>query len=127
MNTQETMGKRIKLLREERKLSQTELAVKVGYKEKTSIAKVEAGKVDLPQSKIKAIAEALGTSASYLMGLEDKEADTYYTDPETNAMAQSLFENSDMRVLFDAAKDATPEQLKMAADMLKMFKETNKE
>ena len=48
MTTQESMGLRIKGLRESKKLSQAELAEKVGYKDKTAIAKVEAGKVDLP-------------------------------------------------------------------------------
>ena len=46
MNTQESMGLRIKGLRESKKMSQSELAEKVGYKDKTAIAKVEAGKVD---------------------------------------------------------------------------------
>ena len=43
------MGLKIKSLREDKKLSQSELAALVGYKDKTAIAKVEAGKVDLPQ------------------------------------------------------------------------------
>ena len=66
MTTQETMGLRIKSLREERKMSQTALAELVGYKDKTAIAKVEAGKVDLPQSKISAFANALNTTTSFL-------------------------------------------------------------
>lgn len=66
MTTQETMGLRIKSLREERKMSQTTLAELVGYKDKTAIAKVEAGKVDLPQSKISAFANALNTTTSFL-------------------------------------------------------------
>lgn len=66
MTAQESMGLRIKALREEKKLSQSALAELVGYKDKTAIAKVEAGKVDLPQSKISAFAKALNTSTSYL-------------------------------------------------------------
>ena len=66
MTTQETMGLRIKSLREEKKMSQTALAELVGYKDKTAIAKVEAGKVDLPQSKISAFANALNTTTSFL-------------------------------------------------------------
>lgn len=66
MKTQETMGRQIKKLREELNLSQTELAHMVGYKDKTAIAKIEAGKVDLPQSKISAFAQALKTEISYL-------------------------------------------------------------
>ena len=65
MTIQELIGHRIKNLREKNKLSQTELANLVGYKAKTAIAKVEAGKVDLPQSKIWAFANALHTDVSY--------------------------------------------------------------
>lgn len=70
MTTQECMGLKIKSLREDKKLSQSELATLVGYKDKTSIAKVEAGKVDLPQSKISAFAKALNTTTSYLFSDE---------------------------------------------------------
>lgn len=68
MTIQEGIGKRIRSLREFNKLSQTELAIKVGYKDKTSIAKIEAGKIDLPQSKIFAFAKNLGTTPSYILG-----------------------------------------------------------
>lgn len=68
MTIQEGIGKRIRSLREFNKLSQTELAIKVGYKDKTSIAKIEAGKVDLPQSKIFSFAKNLGTTPSYILG-----------------------------------------------------------
>ena len=70
MTMQESMGLRIKNLREENKLSQSALAELVGYKDKTAIAKIEAGKVDLPQSKITAFAKALNTTTSYLFGDE---------------------------------------------------------
>ena len=73
MTTQENMGLKIKSLREDKKLSQSELATLVGYKDKTAIAKVEAGKVDLPQSKISAFAKALNTSTSYLFSDEADE------------------------------------------------------
>ena len=66
MTTQESMGLRIKSLREEKRMPQSTLAELVGYKDKTAIAKVEAGKVDLPQSKISAFAKALNTTTSYL-------------------------------------------------------------
>ena len=37
-------------------------------------------------------------------------------------MAQRIFENKDLRVLFDAAKDASPEDLKTTHDMLMALK-----
>lgn len=67
-----TIGERIKKKREELKLSQEELAEKMGYKSKTSIHKSEQGITDLPQSKILYFAKELQTSVGYLMGWEDE-------------------------------------------------------
>lgn len=50
---------------------------------------------------------------------------SYYFSEETADMAQELFENPNTRMLFDAARDARPEDLQMAADMLQRFKRTN--
>lgn len=71
MTPQESMGLRIRNLRESKKMSQSTLAELVGYKDKTAIAKVESGKVDLPQSKISAFAKALNTTTSYLFADSD--------------------------------------------------------
>ena len=53
------------------KLTQEELAKRTGYSDKSMIAKIEKGQVDLPQSKIVTFASALGVSPAYLMGWEN--------------------------------------------------------
>ena len=58
----------IKLRRKELSLSQGELAKLTGYTDRTSISKIEQGKVDLHQSKIRIFAEALHTTEGELMG-----------------------------------------------------------
>ena len=58
----------IKLRRKELNLSQGELAKLTGYTDRTSISKIESGKVDLPQSKIRIFAEDLHTTEGELMG-----------------------------------------------------------
>lgn len=58
----------IKKYRTDLKMSQSELAKKAGYTDRSSIAKIENGDVDLPQSKIMLIADALGVDAGTLMG-----------------------------------------------------------
>ena len=58
-------------------MSQQELAEKAGYTDRSSIAKIESGKVDLTQSKIVSIAKALNISPGMLMG---------WTLPELKAM-----------------------------------------
>lgn len=61
-------------------MTQSELAEKLGYADKSMIAKIEKGNVDLTQSKIFAFAKALNTTPSNLMGLDGIEKECV-TDP----------------------------------------------
>lgn len=65
---------RIRNRRNELNMSQDKLATKLGYKSRSTIAKIEAGINDIPQSKIKDFADALDTTPSYLMGWDDELA-----------------------------------------------------
>lgn len=67
-----TLYDRIKSRRTELGLTVEELAHKMGYKDKSSISKIENGKADIPQSKIAAFADALQTTTAYLMGWEEQ-------------------------------------------------------
>jgi len=60
----------IKLLRLQRGISQASLAPMVGYTDRSSIAKIEAGLVDLQESKLRLFAQALGVTVPQLMGYE---------------------------------------------------------
>lgn len=62
--------KNIKMRREELGMSQEQLAKKVGYTSRSTIARIERGDFDLSQSKIMEIAKALRISAGELMGGE---------------------------------------------------------
>ena len=66
--------KNIKQIRQELGLTQTDLAHLIGYADKSMIAKIEKGDVDLPQSKIVAFANALNTTPSHLMGWDESPA-----------------------------------------------------
>lgn len=79
-----------------------------------------------PLKKIRQIADYFHVGITFLTEEEpDPRTKNYYLDDETAALAQELFENPDTRMLFDAARGAKPEDLRMAADLLKRFKETN--
>ena len=60
----------IRSLREARGMSQTELAARLGYTDRSSIAKIETGKVDISQSKLLQMMEIFGVPIHTLMGLE---------------------------------------------------------
>ena len=68
-----TLGERIKKLRLEAGLTQEELAKEIGYSTKTSISKIENDVLDINQSTIVALARALKTTPSVLMGWTEKE------------------------------------------------------
>lgn len=65
----------IRTRRTELELTQEQLAKATGYADKSMIAKIEKGIIDLPLSKIKIFAEALDMTPSELMGNTFEEAD----------------------------------------------------
>ena len=60
----------IKKRRQALGISQEELAERLGYNSRSTIAKIEAGVNDITQSKIIAFARALKCTPAYLMGWE---------------------------------------------------------
>lgn len=100
--------KNIKKKRTEMGWSQTELALKVGYSDKSMIAKIEKGEIDLTQTKIVAFANAFKCSASDLMGWSDFEEDIPPVVPGTGE-------------LLDLYSRATPEQRQAVINLLRSF------
>lgn len=110
--------KNIKKRRLELGLTQTDVAVRMGYADKSMIAKIEKGQVDIPQSKILAFAEILRTSPSDLMGLDGVEAETGH--------AMSGFESSLLET-FQHLNDAGQKKvLEYISDLLDSEKFTKK-
>lgn len=84
------------------------------------------GRITSPSAdKLRRIAEYFGVSVDYLNSGDAETPLGYYTDPETAKAAQRIFKDPHMRILFDAAEDARPEDLDMAAALLRRMKETN--
>lgn len=114
----------IKTRREELGLTMKELAVKVGVSEGT-ISRWESGEIsNMRRDKIVALANALKISPSVIMEWEEPEP-AYYLNEETARIAQEVFDDPDLRILFDASRHAKPEAIRLAAEMLRQMKETN--
>lgn len=71
------IGIRIKEKRLEQGLTQADLAKSLGYRDRTTIAKIESGKNDISLSKVVEFAEALHTTPAYLMGWENEATYNY--------------------------------------------------
>ena len=74
--------------------------------------------------RLKKVADYLNVSTEYL--LTGDVQDGYYINPETAEMAQTIYDNKDLRLLFDVAKDVTPEQLKLLHDLALSWKVSDK-
>lgn len=114
--------KNIKNRRTKLGMTQSDLAEKTGYADKSMIAKIEKGQVDLPQTKIELFAKALNTTPADLMGWNNNIEKNYYTDPKILKIAQRIFEDSAMHTLFDIAKDMEPERLQAYINFMKSLK-----
>lgn len=61
--------------------------------------------------------------------IEDKDTkhkQSYYLNPETSRIAQKIYDNKELSVLFDAAQDAEPEDLQALHGMLMALKRKEK-
>ena len=114
-----TIGDRIRLRREQIGMSQAELAALSGYKSRASINKIELGERDVRQNKIKAIADALHTSPSYLMGWEEAE------EEEDKKAAPAMSEG--VKKLIDVISQLTPENQRMLLAAAKGFLQAQSE
>lgn len=161
--------KRIRQRREELGISQEELAKLLGYKSRSTIAKIEKGENDITQSKIIAFAKALKTTPRDLMGWNDCDAsdimictdenkdaihksgrsghstrhnpkvndliksnqliDTtladdqgYYADPEVAALAEELRTDPNRRILFDATKNLSKDDIDIVLNLINGLK-----
>lgn len=109
-------------LRDEKGVKDADVAKATGIT-KSTFSDWKNGRSKPKDEKLLKIAEYFEVTLDYLRtGEEPSQPDGYYLNGETAEMAQRLFENKDLRVLFDAAKDASPEDLKTTYDMLMALK-----
>lgn len=79
--------------------------------------------VRLPRmEKIEMLANYFGIEPSDLLNNKEISSEEYYLNPKTKQMAQEIFENKDLTLLFDAARDASPEDLQTVHTMLLALK-----
>ena len=67
------IGAKIKQRRKELGWTLRELAAKMEYSNHSTVARIESGSIDIPQSKIVKFAEVLGVPIAYLMDWEEEE------------------------------------------------------
>lgn len=123
-----TMGQYIKELRTSEGLSQEELGKMLTPPvNRAAVNKWETGQVEnIKRNHIQQLAKHFGISPAKLMCFEDSDDQsdrpTYYSDQDTADLAQAIYDSRELRLLFDAAKDAKAEDLEFTYEMLMRLK-----
>ena len=107
----EELYKNIRKRRLELGMTQSELAKAAGYENRSSIARIERGDTNIPQSKVIDIARALKVAPSYLMGWEDEEVSTL-TALQEDTMAKFLMLTQEHQMIVKSIVDTLTEQEK---------------
>lgn len=84
-----SLGQNIRIYREKLGMTQEDLAKRLGYKDRSTIAKIENDVNDITQSKIVAIAEVLETTPAALMGWD--------LQPAISALPSNILPMPEMR------------------------------
>lgn len=113
-----SFASRLASLRNSRGMTQAELAKALGVSN-GAVGNYERGEREPDFDTLQRIAEFFGVDANYLLGYDGSG---YYTDPETARVAQELFDDRELRALFDAARGSSPESLRAAADVIRALK-----
>ncbi|MEF2653233.1 MAG: helix-turn-helix transcriptional regulator [Blautia sp.] len=83
-----------------------------------TISNWKAGRYVPKQDKLQKIADYFNVSLEYLMTGEEKEGgERYYLNDETAQVAQEIFENKELRALFDVQRNMNAEDLKALHQM----------
>lgn len=91
-----TFGERINKIRNEKGMTQDELARAVGYKSRSTIAKIESGERDVSQSMVIKFAKALNTTTAVLMGNDnDDNKAVQLPAPSDDDIKFALFDGSE--------------------------------
>ena len=117
--------KRLRELRLQKGIYQKEIADYLGITV-ASYSLYENGSREPNIYILKRLAKYYNVSLDYLMGRDNTEIDdngqVYYINEETAEMADKIFHNKELRLLFDAARDAQPEDLEAVHHMLLALK-----
>lgn len=113
------MWEKFENLRIEKGVSAYEIAKAIGVPS-GMFTNWKAGRYTPKADKMQKIADYFGVPLSYFYDADDGEH--YYLDKATRDAAEELRTNKELRLLFDAGRDASPEDLRTVHQMLLALK-----
>lgn len=116
----QSIGDRIKQLREAKKWTQDDLAEAAGI-HRVTIAKYEAGKVEPKSTSLSRLAAALDVDAGFLLGEVDEMTDE---DRELWELREQVRRDPERHYLFSLAKDASIDDVRQAVAIIDALQKT---
>lgn len=105
-------------------ISQKELAIRLGVG--TSIVSDWVhGRKSPRMEKIDKMCKIFGCTRADLI-TDKEEEDDYYLNPKTREIAQQVYEDENLQMLFDASRNARPEDIQAAAEILRVLQKKDK-
>lgn len=107
---------RLKELRKARGMSQSDLANVMGVTS-SAVSQYERGVREPQLEMMEFLADFFNVDFNYLLGKEDVTVklvspSDYYLDRETASLAQEIFENKELRALFDVQRGMSADDLR---------------
>lgn len=113
----------LRYLRKKYDMSQEVLANKLGYKSFTTIQKWESGVSEPSVSMVKKIAELFGVTMDQITNDDLSDAENhYYLDPEAAEIAQEVQQRPELKILFDASRKVSADDLELVINMIDRLK-----
>lgn len=118
-------GETIKLLRKQQKMTQDQLADKLGTSKQTIFKYENDIIINIPPNKVELLAETFNVTPAYIMGWDtgsQKCGDCL--DPETSEIAHEVSNRPELKLLFEASRNVSSDNLKFMIDMANRLKKT---
>lgn len=110
---------RLKELRIRAGLSQADLAKAIGLS-KSAVSMYERGERFPDQDTLDFICDLFNVDMNYITGKDN--GSMYYLDPEAAQAAKEMYERPELKVLFDASRNVTKEDILSVANILERLK-----
>lgn len=112
-------SERLRELRQNKGLSQSQLADALNIS-KSAISMYELGKREPDLEALEGIADFFNVDINYLIGKED--GSMYYLDPEAAEIAQEVQQRPELKILFDASRKVSADDLELVINMIDRLK-----
>ena len=112
-------NERLRELRQNKGLSQSQLAEALNIS-KSAISMYELGRREPDLETLEGIADFFNVDINYLLGKED--GSMYYLDPEAAEIAQEVQARPELKILFDASRKVSADDLELVINMIDRLK-----